>query len=365
MMTCLEQTASQRSESFWVLYWHRRWQEQFNPLAAEHIAAYLQEPCYWVARKIARNFADCTPVADLFQVAIARVPKILKHFKPQSSQNLKGYAELVFKNSLKDWLQVQQKVTVCTDWSLLYRVSRKRLIQALQWKAFSPQTIEQYVLAWECFRELYVIDDLQMMALKRPDMLTWQAIAQGYNTERLKQLSSAVPTESPAHLEQWLLHCAKAVREFLHPRMVSVDAPPAGQDSGSMLDTLADGSKPMPLDVLIDQEDDLVRRAQSDQLTIVLTDALAALDPQAITLLQVYYTQDLTQEQIANQLGIKQYQVSRQLGRIRRSLLKKVAQWSQETLHISLTPEVVDAMSLTLEEWLHQQLSDEGRERPS
>ena len=42
------------------------------------------------------------------------------------------------------------------------------------------------------------------------------------------------------------------------------------------------------------------------------------------TLLQIYYCQDLTQEQIATQLGIKQYQVSRQLGRIRRSLLQEV-----------------------------------------
>ena len=140
MTTCLEQAASHSHplEAFWALYWHRRWQQQPDALAAAHITAYLQESCYWVAHKIALNFADRTLIADFFQIAIARVPHLLKHFNPQYSDNLKGYAELMFKNSLKNWLQTQEKVAVCSDWALLHRVSYKRLVQVLQNKG--PQS---------------------------------------------------------------------------------------------------------------------------------------------------------------------------------------------------------------------------------
>ncbi|NJO53383.1 MAG: hypothetical protein HC840_32720 [Leptolyngbyaceae cyanobacterium RM2_2_4] len=73
------------------------------------------------------------------------------------------------------------------------------------------------------------------------------------------------------------------------------------------------------------------------------------------TLLALYYGQQLTQQQIAQQLEIKQYTVSRRLSSTKEILLKAIAQWSQETLHISLTSPAVQQMSLVLEEWLQVQ----------
>ena len=60
----------------------------------------------------------------------------------------------------------------------------------------------------------------RLTSLKRPDAATWQAIAKAYNAARLNQLGVLVPACSPDGLEQWLLQCAKAVREFLHPPLV-------------------------------------------------------------------------------------------------------------------------------------------------
>jgi DNA-binding transcriptional regulator LsrR (DeoR family) len=68
--------------------------------------------------------------------------------------------------------------------------------------------------------------------------------------------------------------------------------------------------------------------------------------------LELYYAQALTQQQIAQQLEIKQYTVSRRLGNAKEKLLLTLAKWSQETLHISLTSTVVNDMYVVLEEWL-------------
>lgn len=355
---CLQELPPNQTDDFWARYWHRYWEQHAHPLAEAHLTAHLQETCYWVARKMALGFADRTAMADFFQIAIVRVPSLLKHFNARYSQSFKNYAEFAFKNSLKDWLREQQQIEVCTDWALLYRLSRKRLLEALQWAALQPSTIEQYVLAWDCFRELVGVDDSSMNALKRPGTQTWQAIATAYNAERLNQLNLSAAA-SPELLEQWLLKCAKTVREFLHPSVISADAPKLGQRVGSILDTASDDPKHAPLERLLTQEEELTRQAQLAQLSAVLSDAIETLTAEERHLLWSYYKQEWTQTEIAKQFGMEQYQVSRQLGRIRRSLLKKLAQWSQETLHIAPAPDVVEAMSLALEEWLSQTMKSE------
>ena len=69
-------------------------------------------------------------------------------------------------------------------------------------------------------------------------------------------------------------------------------------------------------------------------------------------LLQMYYGQALTQQQMAAALAMQQYTVSRRLSRARESLLTALARWSQDSLHISLTLDVLSYTSTVLEEWL-------------
>jgi RNA polymerase sigma factor (sigma-70 family) len=163
--------------------------------------------------------------------------------------------------------------------------------------------------------------------------------------------------QTPETLEKWLITCAKAVRNFLYPKFVSVDAPVGGQESGNLLDTLPANLPPSLLAEIIAQEEATNRQTQQAQLNQVLIDALAALDIQAQKLLHAYYQQQLTQQQIAQQLEMKQYTVSRRLSSIKRSLLTTLTQWSIDSLHITPTPVVVDAMSKSLEEWLNNYYS--------
>jgi predicted DNA-binding protein (UPF0251 family) len=143
------------------------------------------------------------------------------------------------------------------------------------------------------------------------------------------------------------------VRVFLYPKKISIYTPIPGRETGELLDHLPGTVQESLLAEAIVKEETQVRETQSIQINQILTAALTQLDAEAQTLLQLYYQQGLTQQQIAQRLDMKQYTVSRQLQRLRKTLLLALAQWSQQTLHIPLTSLVLDSMSNALEEWLN------------
>ncbi|BAY80224.1 hypothetical protein NIES25_67120 (plasmid) [Nostoc linckia NIES-25] len=351
MQNCLEQSSFQESETFWAIYWHRIWQTQASPIAVAHITAYLQEVCYWVARKMKMNVLSQHSIADFFQTAIARIDKVLRGFNPQLSSNLKIYAEFTFSNLIKDLLRQQQEVDICSDWGLLHKISQKRLVESLKQGGYPSQIIARYVLAWNCFLQVYAPNNAGTAhKLTKPDNATLQAIAKLYNTERLSQPSH--PACTPENVESWLIATAKAVRFYEYPTSVSLDVPVPGQETGELLDLLTNDFQESVLNEAIIQEEREHLTQRSSEINRILSDALEKLDAAAQALLQTYYKQGLTQQDIALQLGVKQYTVSRQLTKIKKTLLMELAQWSQKTLHISVTSDVIDGMSNSLEEWL-------------
>jgi RNA polymerase sigma factor (sigma-70 family) len=357
------EVAEERSAHTWSLYWYQVWQKQRETpdsptpdspkqppsLATAHLIAYLQESCYWSAHHIATHFKTNHTVADFFQTAIAQTQKVLRCFDAKQGASLKTYAKYVFDGIIKNWLREHREIQSSSDWALLNNVSQKRLTDALEAYGSSREALARDVLAWSCFKELYAPQGSTSAKLTKPDEQNWQAIATLYNRERLTR---QVNTEAnAAQIESWLLRCAKAIRLFQNPPQVSLNVTLSGEaDGDERLDLLSDGGS--LLTDLIDQEEAEANLAQRRQVGDVLSGAIAALDGTAQALLQAYYQQQLTQQQIAQKLGIKQYTVSRQLTRLRQGLLLTLAEWSQQTLHISLTPSVLDSMSHALEEWL-------------
>lgn len=359
MQQSVDQALQPQAEQVWMLYWHEIWRTQASPLASAHLAAALQEVCYWSAQKIARKFASQQSVTDLFQSAIAGLPKVLKTFNRDLNSNFKSYAELIFGNLIKDSLRKNQDIDICTDWSLLNRLSQKGLVEALKAGGQSESAIAAHVLAWTCYRELAAGQGTKATRKQsKPDAATWSAIATLYNTQRVTQLDAASPAATPASVEKQLLTCAALVRAFRLPTVISANVPQYGQDTPELLDNLPSIQEPL-LNQMIAHEEAATRQAQKGQLQDVLDTAIAQLDPQQQALLKTYYGQNLTQQQIAQQLGIKQYAISRRLASVRGALLRTLAQWSQDTLHLSLTPEVLDAMNTGLEDWLQERMKRE------
>ena len=360
MLRQLEQASTIASEADWALHWHRLW-SQADPLATGHLAAYLQETCYWVAQKTAPRVQYS--LSDYFQLAIATLPIVLKGYCSEYGASLKTYASLVFSNTIRDTLRQQREADSRTDWGLLRKLSQKRLIESLQQMGFAPDTIAYYRLAWDCFKLSWAASNTPATRqLTRPNAVAWAAIVQLYEHQRSRHLPSA-PTATPEMLERWLLTCAKAARASLYPIMTSLSVSKVGSGSSELQDSLPDQDL-SPLAALISQEEIEERKLQQSQIREVLTAAIEAIDPALQTLLKLYYSQEFTQQQIAVQLDIKQYTVSRRLSSAKETLLLKLAHWSQETLHTSLTSTAVKAMSVVLEEWLQAKFARSSKDVP-
>jgi RNA polymerase sigma factor (sigma-70 family) len=347
-------SASSLPESFWVLYWYRLWQTHAHQIARDHLLAYLQESCYWAAYKTLTILA--TPhykLSDFFQIGISEVPKILKGFSPEQGSSLKAYASATFSTAIRDILRQRQEADICSDWGLLRKLSQKRLVESLQSAGLPAPLIAQYVLAWTCFKTLYVpTQSTGTRQLARPNAATWDAIAHAYNSER-DRLPHATTTCTAETLEQWLTYCASKARTYLYPTAISLNAPRAGIDDGELQDDLPDSGRDSLLETLVEQEDVYQRHTQQAQINQVLTNTLTQLDLQVQTLLQAYYGAGLTQQQMAQQLNIKQYTVSRRLTKAREVLLLALSKWGQQELHISPSSDVINRVNAVLEEWLH------------
>jgi RNA polymerase sigma factor (sigma-70 family) len=294
---------------------------------------------------------------DYFQSGIAEVNTVLKGFNPGKGASLKTYAGIVFPSLLRDILRQRHEVDLCTNWTLLRKISKKRLIEALQNLGLAPATIAQYRLAWACFNEVYIqpAADLKI----NPDQHLWAATAALYNSERLNQLSAS-STVSAEAIEQWLTSCVTAVRTYLHPPVASLNAPKSDQASGELQDDLAIHLSESLMTEMIAQEDDENRQAQQAQVHSVLTTALGKLQSESQELMRLYYQQRLTQQQIMQQLKMSQASVSRRLTKAREALLTMLVQWSQEELDISPTPTLIKDMSIALDEWLLLRYGESG-----
>jgi RNA polymerase sigma factor (sigma-70 family) len=365
MNACLKQIDNApTSDQFWAIYWHKIWLSASSRLAIAHLSAYLQETCYWISHKTLSCFVSPRyQMSDCFQIAIAATPKILKRFNPQRCPSLKDYASVAFKSIIRDTLRSSQEVDICTDWALLRKLSKKRLVESLERAGFSPETIAHCQLAWTCFKTLYLpTQETGTRRLNRPDRATWEAIAERYNRDRQLYLDSPCPECSPETLEQCLLQCAKLARDYLYPPRTSIDEPRSSEGYQTLLDHLPSEVDESALEQLLEREEAERRQQQRSQIESMLSAGLSQLKPQSQALLQLYYSQELTQQEIAAQHDLKQYQVSRQLARARESLLKIFAQWSQQTLHITLTSDVLNNASKILEEWLQGYYSVTGDE---
>ena len=362
MQICLESTNEREpSPRFWALSWYQTWQTaaltdrlspQLAAIATNHLAAYLQEVCYWSAQKLAADMVKKQSISDFFQIAIIKIDRVIKGFNAELGTELKSYASLAFTNAIKDTLRQRQEVEICTDWALLHKVSQKRAIEALQQLGLNDRTIAIYILAWQCFKTIYAPTTGQgLRKLDKPDLATLTAIAALVAREQ-HLLGTNLPVNAPETIGQWLATCGAAVRSYLYPTIVSASGPKSAQDSSEFLDDFDLTVQASLLTQTIEREDEIDRDRQRSQLQQILLRALVKFNVESQRLLQMYYGQGLTQQQIALELATKQYTVSRRLTNVRQTLLTALCTWSQTTLHKSLDPDVMNHMSLTIEEWL-------------
>lgn len=354
MRQFLSKVSAENSVNFWALYWHQIWQEQPQSLAREHLIAYLQEVCFWSATKTISGFSSSQyTVPDCFQVAIVKIDKVLKGFDRERGFNLKSYASITFGNLIREMLRQKKEIDICSDWSLLRKLSQKRLTEALANAGLDQERIEQYILAWNCFNIIYVPEKANSTRkLSKPNPEAWQSITQLYNQEAPTQLNQPFNTATSQSLEKWMLVCVRAVRSYLFPVVSSINQPKLGYESGEIVDSIVGEVDDSLLMDIIAREEVQQRNQQQQEINQFLTATINKLQPEEQKLLELYYSLGLKQAEIAQELNTQQYTISRKLAKARKTLLKALANWSQSTMHISLTSDVLDHISSLLEEWL-------------
>ncbi|BAZ52703.1 putative group 3/4 sigma-70 RNA polymerase sigma factor [Nostoc sp. NIES-4103] len=348
----------ERSNIAWALYWHSIWQNQPKSLARGHLYAYLQEVGHKAANKMKPRFRlPQYTLGDYFQIAIASVDKVLKGFDPVRNSNLEVYAYYKLCNLIKDGLIKEglEEANVRSDWSLLQNSSEKQIYKSLQQRGLSVAEIERYIFAWECFKLVYVPKKPRgNRQLDAPDSTTWDAIAQLYNQERLTQLPQSEPLNA-ATIQKLMTVCITAIRAYMAPPTASLDASVFNEDN--TLQDILPSSDTTSLAQLIDDEEAQNRRSLLQQINSLLSNAITHLDAQTKELFEMYYGEGFTQKEIASQLQISQPTVSRRLAKLhnlKNEWLLTLAKWTQATLNISLTPDVINSMSGLLDEWLEQ-----------
>jgi RNA polymerase sigma factor (sigma-70 family) len=340
-------------DKIWALYWHKRWQTQDSRWAASHLTAYLQEPCYWVAQGLGQRVRSPQyTVADYFQIANSEIQRVLQHFAPDRGSTLKSYASLVLTNVLKDTLRQRQAADICSDWSLLRKVSKKRVADVLTATGVKEPEISQYQFAWFCFKSLYVPTDGSGSQLAKPDAQLWDAVTTLYNTKRQGQLTVAGNALTPEQLEGQLNKLARWIRGYLYPNVDSLNRTKVGQESGEIQDDLSDPISQDLLDQAIEREELSQRSSQKDELQTILINALAQLEPELKEILQLFYQQKMSQQALASHLQLSQPTVSRRIKKAEEHLLEALLKWRQAQLNQFPDPNEIKHISVALRSWL-------------
>ncbi|MEB3210752.1 MAG: sigma-70 family RNA polymerase sigma factor [Leptolyngbyaceae bacterium] len=382
------------SDSFWAQFWYLEWKQQSHTakkrLARDHLAAYLQEPCWWVAYDFSRSLNnDVFSPADCFQLAIAEIDKVLAAYDSYRSTSLKNYAKLAYKSRLRDIFRQHKEAEISSHWTLLRRVSKHAFLEALTLSGERQEVIERYRLAWSCFK---VIE--QGVALRTSDevkrqvsqlaiqlngdesspvnqarhssdessslsesssesdsSIDWASIVKLYCAERTRQQGHLDEDVNVSLLKDWLIRCDQWIRAYLNPPIVSLNIPVFDENKSEWQDAIAD-PKPASLDMLLEAEEQTRRQLQHQQIHQGLVHLIGSLKESHQQLLKAFYGEQLTQNLIAEQMGITQSSVSRQLTRARTLLLQRLIEWSVSTLHISPNPAHIESMGALLEEWL-------------
>jgi RNA polymerase sigma factor (sigma-70 family) len=351
------------AENGWALYWYKTWQAQAQALeqtqspvvkpsiVQQHLAAYLQESCYWAAHKTVQRFPQLEfTLADYFQLSSGETPRVLKGFNATVGTSLKSYALIVLINFLKDYLRQRRAVDVCSDTALLRKMSQKRVTEALQAAGVSPVEQEDYCFTWLCFKRIDAptepSSDTDSKSLSTSPN---EAIATLYNTKRPNKTSPSLTAEQ---VEQRLTKLTRWIRAYLYPAIDSLNRTKPGQEQGELQDDLTDEQSETPLESAIAIETLQERQQQRSQLHDRLQQALQSLDSTAQKILQLFYAENLSQMELADRMAMSQPTVSRRLKKAEETLLQNLLTDIQANLNKQPDPTELKHISLALKEWL-------------
>lgn len=326
----------------------------FNIFHQRHLMAYLQEPCYWATNKVYKSFSNYTPSLkweDYFQwgnLLIAEPLKLLKKYQTNLGGKITHYAQRRLEDYIADSAYAHNQWDRASDWGLLRKISQRRRKELLTLLGISQHKINQYLLVWQCFNEIFTnLKEKKQRQLSAPTEQQFSKMVDLYqqSAPNITEITHSITVEE---LKSIIQTCIKTARKFNNPSVVS---------------------QPEYFDVA-DETNNLLANleAQEDEeklsiFTQVLNQGVASLDCKLELILKLWKGLQLTQQQIVEVMGInypgfvtQQYQVARKFEKVRQDLLSKLAQ--QYPSVSKLTPETIADLKAGLDSYLETHYTD-------
>jgi hypothetical protein len=247
---------------------------------------------------------------------------------------------------------------------LVARSSRKQIKNALQTLGCSDLELEQYLFAWDCFKE---VKESISLSVNNFTPEQFKLIADRYNILRPTNYQPA----NSSTMKMWLEKIGEAIRHLLDPPFISID---------SFLDE-NEGETTVG-ELLPSSEDDFLSLPELNSAVEDLRECFVAfiknlkIDEQKILLFR--HGSKLTQAIIAREIGLDQPTINRYLQRLHALLateitvfmqtsyqlplprstpnlptISQIASWGKEHLGSSweLSSEVVDRLQIMLDDY--------------
>ncbi|MEH2069940.1 MAG: hypothetical protein V7K47_17560 [Nostoc sp.] len=373
------------SEEFWIQYWLEQSKQQ-NPnlLAHKHMASYLEETAYWVAKKQSLNYSSFNySWLDLIQVArinLLNQEKFSKLFDKYDSKrgSITKFAQYKLGTVIYEFIHIGVAKKKYSDAALLRAVTHTFLREALINTGIKDteknKQLSQCLLAWYCFKEIYTPKQLTgAQRLEWANQEQLESIAnrynqllskpqQGINSGRSnKWLQSCVvalhhTAINSETLNKSLFACVKALRNDISPTIESLDKP-LGKPSDETQITLADT---VEADNFDDYEEEELQNQEWNEIKTIFINSYNQLSQEEQKMLQLELGLSIAQKYIGYAFNIEQCQVSRRLSKAKKLILEDVVKWSLQKLNITpkKVKEISQAIDACLEQYFKSNLSE-------
>jgi len=326
----------------------------------EHLSAYLEKPCFWLAR--GELYQQLRPLKytrlDCFQEArkVASQPINIYQKYNFKDRNTMTWGELQIKNKVKNTAYRGREFCNYATWSAPKYLSEKMLIEALKVKlgTKAKKEIESYVLARKSYNEIYCSSQPKKIQgrLPEPNQAQWEKIKEYYNfrcSEYNKKLSAdgcdrlELITNFQA-IKDKILTCIKAARDYIcnvEGTVESIDKISDEIMAGNQYETTTFNHK----------EKEIETEKQQQMVSICLSE-FAKLPLESQKIMQLHYGLDISQTEMKEIFGLQQYQISRKIQRSEQKLLKALVKWSDANLGITLDEGIIKEKNQVFKEWL-------------
>lgn len=327
------------TEEYWAKHWlTQALQNNQDSLARGHLAAYLEEVCYWTIIKItpilsAYNLqkVDCFLIA---RVAAVEVEKVFKNYDFKSS-GVKTYAQMRIRGEVLQTLRRGREEDKYSGPALLRNTSKKRLEEVVTKSGVKEPEYSRFCLVFDCFKNKYVPTKQRgSKQLQPPTAKQLADIALFYRECHPKK--EVITAEE---IQRLLDICVNLLKE-------------SSFKSFSSLEEL-DLKKEKEYLSVVDNYDEPSAPDELQQVNSVLVNAFMQLTATARQMLELVMGLNINQGDLAAFFGYKeQYEVSREIKRKRKELLKALAKWSAENLGIKLSSQQLGDLDKIVKEWL-------------